>query len=156
LTEYFRSKKKHPPPWAPQGSRQRPLRDLVAVQGHDLGYYYARGARVKDHPGRPKSISQHAEAESKERLLHGHEDLAAAGKQGVDSCYRLAESVFFEHHFGGLDDGRDFIADLQLHFIDAALGNYALHYVLADLHYDVRHYAAKLNFKDFAFETISR
>src|SRR5580692_6785632 len=35
-------------------------------------------------------------------------------------------SALFEHHFGGLDHGRDFVAHFEFHFLGAALGDHAL------------------------------
>jgi hypothetical protein len=63
--------------------------------------------------------------------------------------------VFFEHYFRGFDHRGDFVAHFQLHFIDAALGDYAFDQVLSHLYDDVGHDAAKLDFGDFAFQTIS-
>jgi hypothetical protein len=68
----------------------------------------------------------------------------------------FARSVFFEHDFGGFDYGGDFVADFQLHFFHAALGDDAFDKVLSNLHDDMRHDAAKLNFSDFAFQAIPR
>lgn len=64
-------------------------------------------------------------------------------------------SVLFEHHFGGLDDGGDFVSHLQFHFIRAAPGDHAFYYIVTDTDHDMGHHAAQLDFRNFAFETIS-
>lgn len=39
---------------------------------------------VDDHPGSAELVPEHAKAESKECLSHGHEDLAAVGEQSMN------------------------------------------------------------------------
>jgi hypothetical protein len=63
--------------------------------------------------------------------------------------------ILFEHDFGGLDYGEDFIAYLEFHFFGAALGDDALDEGFADTEDYVSHYAAELEFDDFALETIA-
>ena len=41
------------------------------------------GALVNDHPGCAELVAEHGEAEGKEGLAHGHEDLAAFLEQGI-------------------------------------------------------------------------
>jgi hypothetical protein len=64
--------------------------------------------------------------------------------------------ALFKHDFSRLSHGRPFVAYLQLHFIYAALRDYTLNKILADLPDHVGHDAPELNFRDFAFETIPR
>lgn len=47
------------------------------------------GPLVQQHPRRPEAIPQHGEACGEERLLNRHEDLPAAGEQGVQPLHLL-------------------------------------------------------------------
>ena len=63
--------------------------------------------------------------------------------------------ILFEHHFRGFDDRGDLVSDLQLHLLNAALGDYAFNHILADTDHHMRHDATELNLDHFAFEPVS-
>src|SRR6266436_1071170 len=67
----------------------------------------------------------------------------------------VESSGLFQHHFCGLDHRGHGIANLELHFVRAALGYYAFDQVLAHAHDYMSHDAAKLDFDNFSFEPIS-
>ena len=48
-------------------------------------------------------------------------------------------ALLLDHHFGRLDDHGDSVADFESHFFDAAPGNDAFDFVIADLDYDMGH-----------------
>src|ERR1700720_1848978 len=52
--------------------------------------------------------------------------------------------AFLKHHFRGLDHSRNRIADLQIHFLGASLGNHALNRIFSDADSDMRHHAIDL------------
>ena len=70
-------------------------------------------------------------------------------------AYRGGRLCFLQHDFGGFDHGGDRVADLQFQFLRATAGDHALDLMLADLHHDVSHDVAELNFHDFADQTVA-
>jgi len=66
-----------------------------------------------------------------------------------------AGGLFFEHDFGGFDDGRDGVADFELHFVGAFFGDDAFDEIFADAHDDVGHDAAELELDDFALQAVA-
>jgi hypothetical protein len=64
--------------------------------------------------------------------------------------------LLFEHDFRGFDYGRNGVAYLEAHFNRASPGDHAFDDVVANLDDDMSHHAAKLEFSDFSFKTISR
>ena len=63
--------------------------------------------------------------------------------------------LLFEHNFRGLDYGGNGVAYFEAHFNRAAPGDHALDYVVTNLEDDMSHDAAKLEFGDFAFKSVS-
>jgi hypothetical protein len=61
----------------------------------------------------------------------------------------------FQHDFGGFDDGRDGVADLEPHFLGAPFGNDAFNEVVAHANDYMSHNTAELKFDDLSFETIT-
>jgi hypothetical protein len=62
---------------------------------------------------------------------------------------------FLQHDFGGLDDGGDGVANLEVHFFDAAAGDDAFDHVGAHLDYYVGHDVSNLKFSDFADQVVA-
>jgi hypothetical protein len=60
-----------------------------------------------------------------------------------------------QHHICRLNDYRNRIADLQIHFFHAAARNYAFDLVFAHGHYHVSHEVADLQFLDFAYQAVA-
>ena len=71
-------------------------------------------------------------------------------ESGDDAVYLKPRSVLLEHDFGGLDDGFDFVADLELHGVDAAPGDDAFDHVVADPDGDVSHDLTEKDLLDLA------
>jgi len=67
-----------------------------------------------------------------------------------------SRSLLLDHNLGGLDYGRDGVADLEIHFHGAAPGDHALDEIVSDLDDHMGHYSAKLQLCDFALKTIAR
>jgi len=67
---------------------------------------------------------------------------------------RLA-SAFLKHYFRRLDDGRNSIADLEIHFLCASPGNHALNGIFAHADGYVRHHAIDLKLDYFPFDLVS-
>lgn len=65
------------------------------------------------------------------------------------------ELVLFQHYFGGLDDGFDGVANLELHFVCAALCDNAFNQVVSNPYNHVGHNAAQLNFFNSSSEFIA-
>ena len=63
--------------------------------------------------------------------------------------------VFFEHDFGGLDDGLYGVADLEFHFFGAAAGDDAFNEVMAHANDHMGHDTAQLKFFNLAGEFVA-
>jgi hypothetical protein len=59
--------------------------------------------------------------------------------------------LFLEHDFRRFDYSRDGVAYLELHFFGASPSDYTFDEVSADAYHNVRHHAAELEFRNFAF-----
>jgi hypothetical protein len=64
--------------------------------------------------------------------------------------------LLLDHDLGGLDHGRDSVANLEIHFDGAAAGDYAFDEIVSNLDHHVSHYPAELEFGDFALKAITR
>jgi hypothetical protein len=64
--------------------------------------------------------------------------------------------LLLDHDLGGLDHGRDSVANLEIHFDGAAAGDYAFDEIVSDLDDYMGHHTAKLQLCDFALKAIAR
>ena len=67
-----------------------------------------------------------------------------------------SRSLLLDHNLGGLNHGRDGVADLEIHFHGAPPGDHALDKIVPDLDDHMGHHSAKLQFCDLALKTIAR
>jgi hypothetical protein len=75
-------------------------------------------------------------------------------RENVTWLARLA-SAFLKHYFRRLDYGRNRVADLEIHFLGASPGDYALDRILAHADGYVRHHAIDLKLNYFPFDLVS-
>jgi len=68
---------------------------------------------------------------------------------------RAPASAFLKHYFRRLDYGRNRVADLEIHFLGASPGDYALDRILAHADGYVRHHAIDLKLNYFPFDLVS-
>lgn len=64
-------------------------------------------------------------------------------------------SLLLDHHFRGLDDHRNAVADLEIQLFGAAPRDDTFDFVLANLNHDVRHDVAQFHVFDPATKLIA-
>src|ERR1700722_3369126 len=81
---------------------------------------------------------------------------ASQNDAGLQRAAMLCVSVLLllEHYFCGFDYDGYRVANLEFHFVGAALGNDALDDVFADADDDVGHDAARFDFGHFTFQPV--
>jgi hypothetical protein len=84
---------------------------------------------------------------------------AGGVKQPIEAGRRREDLpclVLFQYDFCRLDDRRNDVADFQLHFVRASLGDHAFNQIVADFHDNMRHDPTELEFHNLSLKMVAR